>query len=66
MAYSLLGNKQAAAQLNRNLLNMADQLQVAMVFVSHEYWTGKGCRLMPSDILHQPRFRCNGNGIDYS
>jgi hypothetical protein len=37
-----LGNKAGAAQLNRELLNLADQLQLASALVRNEYWTGKG------------------------
>jgi hypothetical protein len=37
-----LGNKAGAAQLNRELLNLADQLQFASALVRNEYWTGKG------------------------
>jgi hypothetical protein len=37
-----LGNKASAAQLNRELLNLADQFQLASALVRNEYWTGKG------------------------
>jgi hypothetical protein len=37
-----LSNKASAAQLNRELLNLADQLQLASALVRNEYWTGKG------------------------
>jgi hypothetical protein len=37
-----LGNKASEAQLNRELLNLADQLQLASALVRNEYWTGKG------------------------
>jgi hypothetical protein len=37
-----LGNKAREARLNRELLNLADQLQLASALVRNEYWTGKG------------------------
>ena len=37
-----LGNKASEAQVNRELLNLADQLQLASALVRNEYWTGKG------------------------
>jgi len=37
-----LGNKPKEAQLNRELLNLADQLTFAAALVRNEYWTGKG------------------------
>ena len=37
-----LGNKASAAQLNRELLNLADSFQLASALVRNEYWTGKG------------------------
>lgn len=42
IADTTLGNKASAAQLNRELLNLADQLQFASALVRNEYWTGKG------------------------
>jgi hypothetical protein len=37
-----LGNKPAEARLNQELLNLADQLQLAPALVHNECWTGKG------------------------
>ena len=42
IADTTLGNNPSAAQLNRELLNLADQLQLASALVRNEYWTGKG------------------------
>lgn len=37
-----LGNKPAVAHLNREMLNLADQLGLAAALVRNEYWSGKG------------------------
>lgn len=37
-----LSNKASEARLNRELLNLADQFQLASALVRNEYWTGKG------------------------
>jgi hypothetical protein len=37
-----LDKKPSAAELNRRLLNLADQLTLASALVRNEYWTGKG------------------------
>ena len=42
IADTTLGNKPSEARLNRELLNLADQLQLAAALVRNEYWTGKG------------------------
>lgn len=35
-------SKAEIAQVNRELLNVADQLALAAALVRNEYWTGKG------------------------
>lgn len=42
IADTTLGNKPVEATLNRGLLNLADQLQLATALVRNEYWTGEG------------------------
>jgi hypothetical protein len=42
IADATLSNKPDAARLNRTLLNLADQLQLAASLVRNVYWHGKG------------------------
>lgn len=35
-------NKAEAAELNRRMLNLADQLELAAGLVRNEYWAGRG------------------------
>lgn len=37
-----LGNKAKEAHINRDLLNLSDQLGLASSLVKNEYWSGKG------------------------
>ena len=43
-----LGNKAKEAQVNRELLNLSDQLLLAAALVKNEYWATKG--LMSYDL----------------
>jgi len=45
-----MANRQAEAQYNRELLNLADSLQLASSLVRNEYWTAKGKGLMSYEL----------------